>query len=166
MIICLSLPWVGAGGLAPLSNHPLSHTWRRIQQRVWADLRGELGGIRGRGGEGKSLPPCSAHSTGPPSWVGMWRSDPPHFNLEPVPQGELVSLLCTNNLPAWTAVRESPGEASWVPPLLWRQGEGWAPSQALHTGALLLCGHHEDQLLKGLGERERQKKTKIGEDEP
>lgn len=71
-----------------------------------------------------------------------------------MPQGEFVSLLCTNNLPSWTAVRESPGEASWVPPLLWGQGEGWAQSQALHTGALLLCGHHEDQLVKGHAETE------------
>lgn len=100
------------------------------------------------------MPLCSAHSTGPPSWVGPWRSDPPHFNLEPVPQGKFVSLLCTNNLPSWTAVRESLGEASWVPPLLRRQGEGWAPSQTLHTGALLLYGHHEDQLVKGLAETE------------
>lgn len=71
-----------------------------------------------------------------------------------MPQGELVSLLCTNNLPSWTAVRESPGEASWVPPLLRRQGEGWAPSQVLHTEALLLGGHHEEQLVKGLAETE------------
>lgn len=129
--------------------------YRQIQQRIWADLRGELGGIRSRGGGDESTYLLAQlQSTGPPSWVGSWRSDLPHFNLEPVPRGEFVSLLCTNNLPSWTAVRESPAEASWVPPLLRGQGEGWAPSQALHTGALLLCGHHEDQLVKGHAETE------------
>lgn len=89
----------------------------------------------------------------PPGW-GSGGSDLPYFNLEPVPQGEFVSLLCTNNLPSWTAVRESPGEAFWVPPLLRRQGEGWAPSQALYPGALLPCSHHEDQLVEASAETE------------
>lgn len=87
------------------------------------------GWIRSRGGGDESTYLLAQlQSTGPPSWVGSWRSDLPHFNLEPVPQGEFVSLLCTNNLPSWTAVRESPAETSWVPPLLRGQGEGWAPS--------------------------------------
>lgn len=54
MIICLPLPWAGAGGLAPLLYHLLSHMRGQIQQRIWADLRGELGGIRGGGGEDES----------------------------------------------------------------------------------------------------------------
>lgn len=32
------------------ADHPLSHACRQIHQRIWTDLRGELGGIRGRVG--------------------------------------------------------------------------------------------------------------------
>lgn len=112
-------------------------------------VREELGGIRrlGVGPMDASTSLLRAQHRASRLLGGVVGSELPHLNSEPMPQGGFVSLLCTNNLPSWTAVRESPGEDSWVPPLLRRQGEGWAPSQAVHTGALFPCSHHEDQLV-------------------